>query len=699
MKLDCLETALSIPRPRVAGAQEDQETVIVDKPQRLADGSWRWLIKFEDPAPLELPGFIVLRTSPAEDGPGTPHAETVLPVTARPLLAAAGPQVDPALFKVDKDGFIVALSGAGKAMWESPKQTLYVISGLLRFKACSDAMDIKVGWGLVRGLAELAAKKFQFELLDISGDGLSCTLKCGQAAKLLEAATAEQKSEGTEKNQVKLTFAPATCDDPKQLALWVFDEKRELVFHDKPAAAKARLGAFAYSKYKAAYRKSQPMRMHVSLASALGVIMGQFPKEPPALERIDADGLGCIINVRARGAADKVRAAAASGVFHVDVADPADKTRLRISATPEMENWLVASFHPGRMFDDLARDSRIDPGVMIYYWFDFIALNGQGVLYPFAGESTGEGDGSITLAKFEELKAKTSNSIQVTYEEPSRYRKVALRDMPSKDAEGKETQRPLAFHLRPKAGQCELEISACVAGAPEDLNKYVARFSRQAPGSSKKWEPIKGFTHLRPDKLEVHDKNTAADWIVSARVPFPQPHGAKKSPLDGENGFKLELVAQSEDHEPKSLEVEDKYDFTPRWVGELTVEPKGELLEIRCHSEGMEVPLPGAKNKGAWNVAREFELVIDPDKADEHLQPIKPKLSEHIRYATPTVDGKRGGCDLDGDFVATLELKALAPGVAYNFTVRRPLEKSKPRPVRLTDVKPLSSSTPFMREE
>ena len=141
------------------------------------------------------------------------------------------------------------------------------------------------------------------------------------------------------------------------------------------------------------------------------------------------------------------------------------------------------------------------------------------------------------------------------------------------------------------------------------------------------------------------------------------------------------------------MEATGAYDFKPRWVGELQVEQKGELLELRCHGEGIEVPVPGSQDKSAWNVAREFELAATPDKADPHLEGLKPKLSEHIRYATPRPDGKRGGCDLEGDFVATVDRKALEPGVAYTFILRR----AGGSPVRQTVI-PEIRSQPFTRE-
>jgi len=247
-------------------------------------------------------------------------------------------------------------------------------------------------------------------------------------------------------------------------------------------------------------------------------------------------------------------------------------------------------------------------------------------------------------------------------------------------------------------GQCEVEITTCVTGAPEDLNKYTATFFRKVPGKAT-FEPLKGFTKLRPEKLEIHGENAVANWLVSARVPYPQPQGPRKHALDGKTEFKLELTALSADCEPERLEATGTYDFTPRWVGELTLEQKEEKLELRCHTEGVEVPVPGAKDKRAWSVAREFQVSVEPDRAAPHLVGVKPKLSENIQYAIPTLDGKCGGGDLQGDFVAWVELKALEPGVAYTFTVRRPLtEHQQRRPVRMTDMESRTSK-PFTRPQ
>lgn len=693
---DRLEPVLSIPRPKLVGEGEGQGAVIAEQPRRQSDGSWRWRLDFEGPVPRELPGFILLRTSKSQDGSGASYADVALPVTARPIQAGKGPAVDAAHFELEDD-FIVNLTEAGRKAWESPKK-LYVISGLVGFKECFNAMDIQVGWGLVKGLTQLAAKKVHFELVELTEDGLTCTLRSANPNKLLKEATAAVK-EQSETGDLVLTFDPVECEDPKLQALWVFDEERSVILNCKPAAGDARLGPLPYSTYRKAYRHSNPLRMHVALASALGQIATVLDKKLPPVERLEADGLGCIINASGKGVVDKVRVAAASGAFHADVADPAQPTRLRISPNLGTQDSLFISFHPGRLFNSLAA-SELEPGVQLFHWFEFAALNGLGLLYPFGGETTGDGDGAIDLKRFEELKTKTSHHLLATHAEPGRYRKVGLRNMAPKQ-EGTSEEAPpkhLAFRPLPRLGQCELEISARVSGVPEDLHNYSACFYRRAPGIQK-WEPIRGFDKLLAEKLEVRDQNAVADWIISARVPFPQPDGQKKNPLDGKNGFKLALIARGEDIVPQRLEQEGEYDFTPRWEGGLKVQPKGELLEIRCHAEGIEVPVQGSKDKAAWNVAREFELVIESDPVQTSASGLTPRLEEHIRYATPTQNGRRGGCDLNGDFVATLDLSVLAPDVSYRFTVRRPLDPSKkPKPVRLTPVNPCSSE-PFKRTE
>ncbi|MFY0574494.1 hypothetical protein ACN28S_09175 [Cystobacter fuscus] len=259
-----------------------------------------------------------------------------------------------------------------------------------------------------------------------------------------------------------------------------------------------------------------------------------------------------------------------------------------------------------------------------------------------------------------------------------------------------QTRAVLAFKPVPRREACELEISACVSGTPEDLNKFTARFSRLLPGSQK-WEVLKNFAALKPKKLAVRSGEGVADWLVSARVPYPA--GSKAASLEGVHQFKLELVSLDPGADLKSLQAEGKYDFTPRWEGGLKVERKGEVVEVRGHAEGVEVPVPGTKDAAGWAVAREFELVIDfdsKDKAPDHSTP-KPK-PENIRYATPHPSSPRGGCDPNGDFVATLEVQALVPGIQYQFSVRRPLDakSKKPRPVRQTDMKPCSA--PFTLE-
>ncbi|HEX8433452.1 hypothetical protein, partial [Archangium sp.] len=677
-----LEAVLSVPRPKLVGATEGQAAVLAEKPRRQSDGNWRWRLDFEGPVPHELPGFILLRMSKTEDGADAEYANAAIPVTARSIQAGKGPGVAGTHFQLEND-FIVGLTEAGKKVWESPKK-LYVIDNLVGFKPCFEAMDIKVGWGLVKGLAHLAAKKVHFELVSFAEDGLSCTLRSATPDKLLRESTAAETFQRNP-GEFALTFDPLECEDPKQQAPWVFDEERRVIINRKPAAGDAVLGPLPYSTYRKVYRSSQPLRMHVALASALGQVASRLDKKQlPPLERLDADGLGCIINASGKGVADQVRIAAASGAFNVDIADPAQPTRLRLSPNLDTKNSLFISFHPGPLFSSLAA-SDLEPGAQRFHWFELAALNGLGLMYPSAGETTGEGDGSITLKKFEELKAKTSQHLHVTHAEPGRYRKVGLRNMVPKPEGSTEEAPPkyLAFRPSPRLGQCELEISACVSGVPEDLHQYYACFSRRVAGG-KKWEPIKGSTRLLADKLEVSDQNAVADWLISAHVPFPQPNGEKKNPLDCKNEFKLELIAISPDFVPQSLEQVGEYDFTPRWVGGLKVQPKGELLELRCHAEGIEVPVKGSKEKAAWNVAREFELVIETDPVQQNPADSAAKLAEHVKFATPTLDGKRGGCDLNGDFVATIDLAALALNVSYRFTVRRALEKNKkPRPVRL----------------
>ncbi|MCP3142997.1 M23 family metallopeptidase [Pyxidicoccus xibeiensis] len=692
-KLPFLDSVITIPRPKLLGEQAAGEPVVIEQPQRQSDGSWRWLLQFEEPAPLALPAFVLLRTRLGQEGPTQPYSERVIPVTARPLTGATVPPVDKSHFKLDEgEDFIIGLKEDGKKLWEEKDKTLYVVKDLIRFKPCFEVMDIQVGWALVKGLSALKAKRLKVNLTELFPDGMKCVLGNTDDPSLYQVPGATVKPLGPE--TLELTFTPTPCDDPKLQALWVFDEPRERILAPRRAAAKASLGPFSFLAYQQLYRQKRPLHLHLSLAAVLAEVATAL-KGHPVIERIEASGLSCIINAPKKGEADRVRAAAASGGFTVELADPAQKTRLRLTANPASKNWLAVSFHPGPIFNSLMKGD-LAPGVELSYWFELAALNGQSQLHFFGGETTGEGDGSITLAEFEALAARTSQHIRATHAEPGSYRKVAVRDV--LPATGKEPAKQLAFKLSPTMGQCEVELTACLTGTPEDLNKYSAAFSRKLPGKDK-FEPLQGFTKLRPDKLEIRGENAVADWLISARVPFPQPDGQKKSPRDGKTEFKLELTTLRADCEPQRLEVTGTYDFTPRWEGELTVEQKDGRLVLRCHGEGMEVPVAGAKDKRAWNVAREFVLVVKPDKADAHLDGVKPKLSENLEYATPTVDGKHGGCNLEGDFVATVELKALAPGVTYTFTLDRPLDgKGKRRPVRLTDLKPPESKT-FTRTE
>lgn len=678
-RLPFLDAAISVPRPKLIGEQTVGEPAVIEKPQRQADGSWRWLLRFENPAPRLLPAFIVMRTHGSETGPGNPYPERVLPVTARPLQSATEPPVDETLFVLDKDkGFITGLTTAGTKLWKSDK--FFIIKDRVRFKPCFEAADIQVGWSLVKGLSALKAKRLNFTLKLLSQDGMSCALESSEelARFTLEGVTVRKAS----KTRVELTFTPAPCDDAKLQALWVFDEQREHILARGAAAAKARLGPFPFSDYQQAYRVNPALKLHVSLASALGQLASAL-KSHPVIERIEASGLHCIINAAGKGVAERVYAAAAEGGFEVHEAAPGQKTRLRITANPATRNWLVASFHPGRIFDELSRSRDLSPGDELFYWFELAALNGQSHLHFFGGESTGEGDGAITLAQFESLAARTSKHIRATHAEPGRYRKVGFADMVM--ATGKTPAQPLAFKPSPRLGQCEVEITACVCGAPEQLVKYTASFSRKLPGRNT-FEPLKGFTKVLPQHFVIRGGNGMADWLVSARVPYPRPDGTQKAPADGEVTFKLELVAEASDCEPQHLEVTGTYDFTPRWVGGLTVEQKGEVLELRRHAEGVAVPVPGARDTLAWGVAPDFQVAVRPDKAAPHLAGVKPKLSQNIRYATPGLKGTTGGCDLQGDFIARVDLKALEPGVAYTFTLQPPTGGSTKRPpVRMRD--------------
>ena len=679
-----LAKTVTVPRPKLMGEQTPGEAVVTERPQRQADGSWRWRLQFQAAAPRELAGFILLRTSTREAGPGSPYPEQVLPVTVNSLVNMKVPAIDKDRFVLEPEGgadFITGLTPDGQAVLEGPNR-LYVIEEHVRYKDCLAAMDIQVGWGLVKGLRQLAAKKVIFTLLTLSADGRTCTLQSKAGLERFEAAGAKQVSL-TELGHVMLEFELAVCDEPKLSAAWVFDSQRQHVLNCSPAARDSTLGARKFSEYQAVYRKNNAERLHVRLAAALWHVSKALGKLPLVIERIEGSGMSCVIDASGKGAVDRVREAATSGGFEVTEADPARKSRLRLTADPAAQSQAVVSFHPGRIFDSINK-SELPPGQELFYWFEFVALNGQCLLHRVSGENTGEGDGSLSLAEFEALKAKTSEPIRATHDGPGRYRKVALRDMVAGTA--KEPARQLAFKPAPRPGQCELEVAACIRGAPEDLNRYTATFSRKAPKGTK-WEPLKGFTKVRPEKLDLQGDNSVAEWRVSARVPYP------RAPVEGATEFKLELVSDNVECEPRQLEATGAYDFKPRWVGELQVEQKGELLELRCHGEGIEVPVPGSKDPSAWNVAREFELAATPDKADPHLEGLKPKLSEHIRYATPRPDGKRGGCDLEGDFVATVDLKALEPGVAYTFILRR----AGGSPVRQTVI-PEIRSQPFMRE-
>lgn len=679
-----LAKTVSIPRPKLLGEQTPGEAVLTERPQRQADGSWRWRIPFEAGAPRELAAFLLLRTDTREAGPGSPYPERVLPITVRSLVDTKVPDINRSRFVLGPEGqedFIIGLTPDGQTALAKKDLILYVIESHVRYKHCLDAMDIQVGWGLVKGLSRLAAKKVPFTLLHLSADGRTCTLQSKadlERFKEVGARTVTMSFTG----DITLEFDPMVCDDPKPSAAWVFDAERRHVLNCSPAARGAPLGSRKYSEFQAVYRKDHGVRLHVRLAAALWHVEKALGKTPLVIERIELSGMSCVIDASGKGAVDRVRAAAASGGFEVTEADPARKSRLRLTANPAAKNLAVASFHPGRIFDSL-NQSELPPGQELFYWFELVALNGQSFLHRSPGENTGEGDGSLTLAALEALKARTSEPIRATHEGPGRYRKVALRDLVT--ATDKEPARQLTFKPAPRLGQCELELAACVRGAPEDLNRYTATFSRKA-AKAKKWEPLKGFTKLRPEKLDLQGDNSVAEWRVVARVPYPQ------APVEGDTEFKLELVSDSVDCEPRQLEATGTYDFKPRWEGPLKVEQKGELLELRCHGEGLEVPLPGSKDARAWNVAREFEVVIEPDKADPHLEGLKPKLSEHLRYATPKPDGKRGGCDAEGDFVATLDLKALEPGVAYTFTLRR----ANNSPVRQTVMPPVKSD-PFTR--
>ncbi|WNG39989.1 hypothetical protein F0U61_44630 [Archangium violaceum] len=708
--LGIFEPSVSVVRPKLVKEEAEGERAIVERPRRLADGSWRWSFQFEEPVPRELLGFILLLTSDSKEGPGLPYTQAVLPVTARPYLGSEGFKVDDPLLVLEGD-FIVGLTAEGKRILESatPKQKrqqLQIIKDLVSYMDCLDARDILVGWGLVQGLAKLVEKKIVFELVSIEPDGLTCTLTTKSGKKLVENTTAEkivelEKDKSGSPRKLKITFASAICEDSKQHALWRFDERNEFIHGRKLTVKDAPLGGYAYGKYRDACRKTQLLRLHVSLASALGQVASQNRKKLPPLVRLDLDGLDCVLDVSEKGVEERVRAAAVAGGFEVEPADPTNKKHLRLIANPNTPDWLTVSFHPGRLFSQLAQ-SGLEPGVTRYYWFEFMALNGQGLLERFGGESTGQGDGALSLAEVEALAAKASGHIRATHEAPGEFRTVGF------------SQQGLDFQVEPRVGGCDLKISGCISGAQDDLIKYFARFSRRIPNSTT-WEPLsKKFSRILPEKLQARGQNGVADWHVSASVPFPSAENNKKGAKDGRNDFKLELVALKPDCEPQHLEVESTFDFTPRWVDGLKaevvememeevveveeeVETKGKgkrkvkrkvtqkvmtpVLKLSCRAAGVEVPVAGSKHENAWAVAREFELVIDTDESTE-LKKFNRKPSDLVHYAVPHPSGKRGGCDTEGNFVATLELKALDIDRPYRFSVRRPLS----RPVRTTDM-------------
>ncbi|MCP3142966.1 hypothetical protein [Pyxidicoccus xibeiensis] len=648
-----LARTVSVPRPRLQGEQAVGEAVVTERPLRQADGSWRWRLSFEGPAPRELSGFLLLRTDTSNTGPGSPYPERVLPITARALTNGEVPAIDPKRFvfgEDDRKDFIVDLTEEGKEIFDGATR-LYVFDGHVRYLDCYRAMDIRVGWALVKGLRLLAKKlKRKLQLTYLSKDGHTCRFKSSEDLQLFEVTGAKKVAPSGD-DGVELQFEPAVCDDPKLAASCVFDEQHQTLLNTPLTARDVELGPVKYKAFQDLYRKLYKVNLHKGLAAALWHAEKALgPKLALVIERIDGSGMSCIIDASGKGAVDRVHAAAAAGGFEVTEADPTRKSRLRLTVNPASANWMVATFHPGPIFNSL-NQSELAPGVELFYWFEFVALNGQPLLYRHPGENTGEGDGSLTLAELEALKAKTTEPIRATHAEPGRYRKVAF-------------QGPLSFKPAPKTGSCELEISAIARGAPEDLARYTATFSRKT--AKGKWEPLKGFAKLRPEKLEIHGENTAADWLLAARVPYPQ------GPVTGATEYKWELAAaEGSDCEPRQLEAAGAHDFTPRWVGDLKVEQVGDTLELRCHGEGLEVPVPGLTTKAAWNVAREFELAVSPEEVDPHVASLEPKLSDHLEYATPSYRAKRGGCDLQGDFVARVDLKALKPEVAYTFTLRR----------------------------
>jgi len=357
-RLPFLDPVISVPRPKLVEEQTTEKPAVIEKPQRQSDGSWRWLLRFEEPAPLSLPAFVLLRTSESAAGPGNPYPERVIPVTARPLVSATAAQIDEKLFVMDEDkSFITDLTKDGMNVWKK-KGSLYFIKDLLRFQKCFDAADIQVGWALVKGLSALAAKRVQFTLTELFPDGMTCILERIRKPKDLQVPGATVELLGPD--SVKLIFTPIPCEDPKLQALWVFDEQRERILARGTATPKTSLGPLPFPTYQKLYREKQSLKLHVSLAAALGQLAGVL-KDHLVIERIETSGLHCTINAAGKGVAEKVRATAASGAFEVMEADPAQKTRLRITANPATQNWLVASFHPGRIFTHLAK-SELAPG-------------------------------------------------------------------------------------------------------------------------------------------------------------------------------------------------------------------------------------------------------------------------------------------------------------------------------------------------
>ncbi|MBZ4423288.1 hypothetical protein [Myxococcus sp. RHSTA-1-4] len=157
-QLPFLDSVISVPRPKLLGEQTAGEPVVLDKPKRQPDGTWRWQLRFEEPAPLSLPAFIRLYTSESETGPRTPYPEQVLPITARPFGGAALPTIDEKLFVMDEEkNFITDLTAAGEKVWKS-KDILYIVKDLVRYQRCIEVADVQVGWSLVQGLSALAKR-------------------------------------------------------------------------------------------------------------------------------------------------------------------------------------------------------------------------------------------------------------------------------------------------------------------------------------------------------------------------------------------------------------------------------------------------------------------------------------------------------------------------------------------------------------